>query len=187
MEILTARQDSGRMRILLACLTFAFVLAGTAYGAARTSLELAIKATFLYKFAPFVEWPAAAFETPASAVNICLVGSDPFGATIDQALAGQRVAGRPFALHRLAAPAPRCHIAYIAGDVTFVARALDTVRGAPVLTVTDSVGNAPKGIINFVIVGNHVRFDIDEQAAARNGLTVSSKLLSLARSVRPRA
>ena len=55
----------------------------------------------------------------------------------------------------------------------------------PMLTVTDS--NAPKpGVIAFVVEHNHVRFDIDDAAAARDGLVISSKLLGLARNVKPR-
>jgi hypothetical protein len=174
------------VRILLACLTGAVLLASATVGFAATSLEIAIKATFLYKFGPFVEWPAGAFESPAAAFNLCVVGQDPFGATLDQAVANQKVAGHPIAVHRLAAPAPRCHIAFIGGDEAFVVKALDAMRGSPVLTVTDAGAPNARGIIDFTIVGKHVRFDIDEEAAARNGLTISSKLLSLARSVRPR-
>jgi hypothetical protein len=175
------------VRIRLACLTSAVLLASATVGLAATSLEIAIKATFLYKFAPFVEWPASAFESPAATMNLCVVGQDPFGTTLDQAVANQRVAGHPIAVHRLAAPAARCHIAFIGGSETFVSQSLDAVRGSPVLTVTDAGASSARGIINFAIVGKHVRFDIDEEAAARNGLTISSKLLSLARSVRPRA
>jgi hypothetical protein len=40
-------------------------------------------------------------------------------------------------------------------------------------------------MINFIVADNRVRFEIDEAAARRNGLQISSKLLSLAASVRP--
>jgi hypothetical protein len=162
------------------------LLVGATVCLAATSLEIAVKATFLYKFAPFVQWPAGAFDSPSASINICVVGQDPFGATLDQAIYGQRIAGRPIALYRLAAPGARCHIAFIGGSEQFVAQTLDALRGSPVLTVTDAGAPTARGIINFAIVGRHVRFDIDEEAAARNGLTISSKLLSLARSVRPR-
>jgi hypothetical protein len=57
-----------------------------------------------------------------------------------------------------------------------------------VLTITDSARNArAKGIVHFVLRDNRVRFEIDEQAAAENGLVISSKVLGLAISVRPRA
>ncbi len=63
------------------------------------------------------------------------------------------------------------------------------MKGAPILTVTDSSMRGPgsKGVIDFVIKDNRVRFDIDDQAAAKNGLNISSKLLSLAVAVRPRS
>lgn len=176
------------MRILLSCLTASLLLAVPGYGQARNPLELAVKATYLYKFAPFVEWPAGAFEAPNSPITICVVGTDPFGATLDQAVAQQRIAEHPVQVRRLAVPATGCHIAFIGGNEVFVAQALDAVRGTPMLTVTDAApGPGARGIINFVIDANHVRFEIDDAAAARNRLTVSSKLLRLARSVRPRS
>jgi hypothetical protein len=81
-----------------------------------------------------------------------------------------------------------CDMVYVAGSPAQpVAAALEAVRGTPVLTVTDSERyGGPAGIVNFVVLNNRVRFEIDEDAAAANGLVVSSKLLSLAVAVRPR-
>jgi hypothetical protein len=74
------------------------------------------------------------------------------------------------------------------GDAAAVTAALDAARGKPILTVTDLQANAAvHGMIGFVVENGHVRFDIDDAAAAQSGLTVSSKLLSLARSVKPRS
>lgn len=174
------------MRILLPCLTALLLLAVPGYSQARNPLELAVKATYLYKFAPFVEWPEGAFESPNSPMAICVVGSDPFGVTLDQVVARQRMAEHPIVVRRLAAPATGCHIVFIGGNEAFITQALDAVRGTPVLTVTDAAPGS-RGIINFVIDANHVRFEIDDAAAARNRLLVSSKLLRLARSVRPRS
>ena len=50
--------------------------------------------------------------------------------------------------------------------------------------VTDGA-NAP-GMINFVLKDNRVRFIVDDDAAAQSGLTISSKLLSVALAVKPR-
>jgi len=49
-----------------------------------------------------------------------------------------------------------------------------------VLTVTDGGRGGDVGIIQFVMEDGHVRFDIDEAAARASGLSISSKLLSLA-------
>jgi len=168
--------------------TLVFLLCDLAQGA--PSLEPSIKATFLYKFVPFVEWPADAFDTPTAPVNICVFGNDRVASVVDDAAANQRVEQRPIMVRHLNAVTrdSGCHVLYVTGPNGLAAEeALSTIRGEPVLTVTDSVElpNAP-AIIRFVLQANRVSFDIDEAAAAQNALTVSSKLLSLAHRVRPR-
>jgi YfiR/HmsC-like len=153
------------------------------------SLEYAVKATFLYKFAGFVEWPAAVFESASSPVTICVLGTDPVALLIDHAAAGQQIGERTFMVQHLQtlAGVSSCRILYVATNVP-AAEAQNTMRGMPILTVTDSGGTAAsaRSIVTFVVQDNRVRFDIDDAAAAENGLTISSKLLSLARVVRPR-
>ncbi len=153
------------------------------------SLEYAVKATFVYKFAAFVDWPPAAFGASASPFELCVVGNDPVAQIIDSVAAGQIAGDRPVTVRHLAAVArdSGCHILYVAFNGLPAEEALDAVRSAPVLTITDSVHGGPAhGIISFVVQANRVRFDIDDAAAAESGLSISSKLLSLARAVRPR-
>jgi hypothetical protein len=58
---------------------------------------------------------------------------------------------------------------------------LAQVQGAPVLTVGDTEGFLRAGgVINFVLEGSKVRFLIDQAAAERSGLRISSKLMRLA-------
>ena len=148
----------------------------------QVSLEYAVKAAYLTKFAPFIDWPDGVFENPGSPVTICILGNDPFGPALDKAATSG--GGRPIAIRRLVAndPAERCQIVFT-GDVD---AALDGLRGKPVLTVTDS-GVQARGIISFVMQDNHVRFDIDDAGAETSGLRISSKLLELARSVSRRS
>lgn len=148
------------------------------------SLAAEVKATYLEKFGDFVEWPDAAFAGPSDPIRLCVIGSDPFGAVLDQASHGQRIGAHPLVLVRLdkIERAPPCHILFAAGSSKqSIADVLDKVRGAPVLTITDGAGNsAAHGIINFVVVSDRIRFQIDEAAAMQSGLAISSKLLSLA-------
>ena len=58
----------------------------------RLGIEHAVKATYLYKFAPFVEWPAGAFRFPSDPLVICIVGTDAVGSLVDEAATGQTVA-----------------------------------------------------------------------------------------------
>lgn len=156
-------------------------------------LEHKVKATYLYKFGAFIDWPPSAFKSAGDAINICVAGRDPFDGILDEATEGQRIAERPVVVRRLdiVARDSDCQILYVGGSARqSVGQALDAVRGAGVLTVTDEElgeDSADKaGIVHFVTQDNHVRFDIDDQAATRAGLKISSKLLSLAISFRPR-
>ncbi|MGE4218906.1 MAG: YfiR family protein [Alphaproteobacteria bacterium] len=149
----------------------------------------AIQATYLYKFGPFIEWPMAAFDGPGAPLRLCIVGHDPFGAMAEQAVAGQQIRQRPIEIRRMRTveAGADCHILYAGGsEVQPVYAILDTVRGLPVLTVTSDAPPSVSGIVNFVVRDGRVRFEIDDQAAAENGLAISSKVLSLALRVRPR-
>ncbi|CAN5630859.1 hypothetical protein BH10PSE5_BH10PSE5_25710 [soil metagenome] len=171
---------------LLSAAVLCFAPLGGAWAA--DTLEAPVKATYLYKFVPFVEWPAAAFASPSQPVILCILGGDPFGEVLDQAVRGQKVGARPILVHRLARTekATGCHILYLSAPrAPAAAEALQSAHGAPVLTVTDGPG-AAGGIVSFVLRDNRVRFMIDPDAAAANGLTISSKLLSLALDVRAR-
>ncbi len=187
----TAITTGGRGRGLAAALAVAVaVVLALPARAQEASLEYAVKAQFLYKLGPFIDWPAQAFVDATGPVNLCIAGPDPFGAALDRAISGQHIGDRPIALTRLAAPARglACHILFIGSDPRATAAVIALVRGTPVLTVTDGIRDpAAKGIINFVIQANRVRFEIDDLAAAENGLDISSKVLSLAVSVRPRS
>jgi hypothetical protein len=157
-------------------------LAGVA--SADISLEYAIRAAYLAKFVPFIDWPDSAFATPGTPITICLLGGDPFGAALDRAAASV-TGGRPLQVRRLASPelASACQILYLANDEA--AASLPAGLGdRPVLTVSEAGG---AGMIAFVVDGNHVRFDIDNDAAQHSGIHISSKLLSLAHLVRHKA
>jgi hypothetical protein len=147
---------------------------------AQTSLEYQVKAAYLTKFAPFIEWPDGVFASASAPVTICILGADPFDGTIDRT-AGSDGTGRPLAIRRIASAeaANGCQIVY---SQDAEVGTLATMTGKPVVTVTES-GPSAHGIISFVMVDNHVRFDIDDDAAARNGIRISSKLLELAHSV----
>jgi hypothetical protein len=163
---------------------WAAVLAHPAPAAGADVLRYAVEAAYLSKFGAFFEWPAGAFASPSSAVNLCVAGADPFGASLDATAAGQQIGGRPIVVRHLAA-VPRgadCHILFVGGaDPRAIAQVLNTVRGAGVVTVTDAASSgATPSIIRFVVRDDRVRFVIASRPASLNGIVISSKLLSLA-------
>ena len=153
--------------------------------------EDSVKAAYLTKFDPFVEWPPVHRPPAGGPVVLCVAGDDPLGRDLDQIATGAGAAGRTITVRRMATleAADGCHILYAAGTARqSAADMLRAVGAAPVLTVTDaSRGGAGQGIIHFVVKDNRVRFHVDDEAAARQGIVLSSKLLSLAVSVKPRS
>jgi hypothetical protein len=64
------------------------------------------------------------------------------------------------------------------------AHIFSTLNGSCILTVGEMTQFAARGgIIQFSMEDQHVRFDINLEAASRAGLKISSKLLALAQIV----
>ncbi|QUD86084.1 YfiR family protein [Phenylobacterium montanum] len=172
-----------RRAVAIIATALAAAVGGLPAAAQGDTLEYAVKAAYLYKFTPFVDWPAAAFAGPSSPFYVCVLGDDPFGPTLDQAVAGHQVGDHPVRVRRLqtAQDVTECHILYIgptrgqAGEA-----ALNRLRGAPVLTVTEASSGLSGQIVQFVVHGGHVRFTIDAAAASAAHVAISAKLLSLA-------
>jgi hypothetical protein len=165
-------------------------LASTNAAAADQSLEYGVKAAFLAKFGLFVEWPETTFSSPNQSFLLCVLGDDPFGSAFDKISGQQAVKGRRIEVRRLKTVSKdnNCQILYVAtSEAPRVGQILESLRGSSTLTVTDGrSATEPAGMINFVIKDDRVRFDIDEEMAAQNGLFISSTLLGLAVNVKRR-
>jgi hypothetical protein len=143
-------------------------------------LEDAVKAAYIYKFAPFVAWPAPL--PPGAPFVICTLGSDRVSALLPQVTEGQRIDERPIRIRVLAeSESPGdCRILYVAAPAA-AGPMLDSLQGKPVLTVASPAD--AHVIVRLVTVSQHVAFDIDAKLASEDGLGISSKLLGLARNV----
>lgn len=163
----------------------ASLFAQPASAARQSSVELAVKATFLTKFTSYVDWPPRSLPAGAPII-ICVIGADPFGSALEQAVSGQSSGGHPLILRRYdaARDVDKCHIAYLGGSSRDISSALASAASNPVVTVTDSRNANVNGMIHFQLVGNSVKFDIDTYKSSRAGVGISSKLLGLARKVR---
>lgn len=146
--------------------------------------EYQVKAAFLLNFTKFVEWPATESAEGHSSFAVCILGEDPFGKALDEIIEGETVNDRKVVVRRVdAEPLGSCQVLFVSKSVTQVAHVLATV-GSGVLTVGEGEGFVRDGgIIAFVIENRRVRFDINQRAAQHAGLILSSRLLSVARSV----
>lgn len=155
---------------------------------AEPSLEMQAKATFLYRFADFIYWPADLFPNHRSPVRLCIVGEDPFGPHLDRVIDNHTAAGRTLAVHRIheIGPGSGCHVAYLnETSAREIAHTLAAIDGEPVLTITDAaLQDETPGVIHLEAVDGQIRFHIDEARADRGGLEIDSRLMGVAQSVR---
>ena len=186
--LLRARAPACLLALLLACAACEASTQPRRHTQPDVSLEYAVKATYLYKLAPFVNWPPTTFVSPDEPFRICVAGQDPFDDYLQRAVAGRSLGTHPFEVRRLETLTSdtQCQIVFISHlSSQSLQQALDAVSGKPVLTVVDSTEpHQGGGIVQFVIDRGRVRFVIDTGAAARNHISISSKLLNLALAVR---
>ncbi len=146
--------------------------------------EYQLKAAFLYNFAKFVEWPPEAFPDPATPFTIGIIGQDPFSGDLERTVKAKTARGHPFAIKQIKSLSElkTCQILFVcASERKRLPDILTALGDASVLTVSELERFMQSGgMINFLMEGHKVRFEINDAAARRVGLRISSKLLSLA-------
>jgi len=145
--------------------------------------EYEVKAAFLYNFVKFVEWPDAKKTRAGRIINICILGQDPFGDALDF-IQNETVQGLRLVVKRVARQhTGDCQVLFISNsEREDIRHILGLVKALNVLTVGDTEGFAQKGvIINFYIEEGKVRFEINLNALKRSELSISSKVMHLAR------
>ena len=143
--------------------------------------ESQVKAAFLYKFTGYVEWPEGAFASADAPLNIGVIGADALAAELEQVVAGRKANDRPVLVRRLK---PEDSLKGL--QIVFIGQSTPPhLRPWPgLLVVTESEGALAQGsVINFVLVERRVRFEISLDAAEKNGLRLSSRLLAVAEKV----
>ena len=145
--------------------------------------EYQLKAVYLYNFAKFVEWPPESFQEPNAPFVIGVIGDDPFGPYLEDAVRNKTIGPHSFVVRhvRLIADARKCHILFISNsERRRLTDLLNGIRGIPVLTVSDLDRFLESGgMIRFYMEGKKVRFQINNGAAKHADLKISSKLLQL--------
>lgn len=146
--------------------------------------EYVLKASFLYNFAQFTTWPTR----PDNLLHLCVLGPDPFGAALDS-IDGKEVGTSRLLIHRtrsVETALRTCQIIFVTDSEVedFVARPnVDSLRNG-VLSIAERDGAARAGIvIGLTLEERRLGFEFNQQAAERSGVTISSKLLRLARKV----
>lgn len=173
-------------RIWVVLLGLIFIGITSTTRADSVSKEYQLKAAFLYNFTKFVEWPPERFADDTSPIVIAVLGKNPFGDEITNLVKNRSVNGRSIIVRFIASDAEisSAHIVFItAGEESRVNESLFAPPG--VLTVGESSEfMARGGMIRFTLIGEKVRFEINQASSERAGLKISGQLLKLATAVR---
>jgi hypothetical protein len=158
-----------------------------AFADAQALSEYQVKAAYLYSFTKFVEWPEGTFANASDPIRLCVLNDKPFHAQLNQIAGNKQIAGHPVVVVLItdSRQSRGCQELFIgASESQQTSQILDSVRGASVLTVGETDTFVEQGgIINFVVPGDHVQFQVNQKAATQAGLHMSSQLLSVAKRV----
>jgi 2-phospho-L-lactate transferase/gluconeogenesis factor (CofD/UPF0052 family) len=149
--------------------------------AADAPTENQVQAVFLYNFSRFVEWPAQTFAAATDPFVIGILGSDPFGARLDEAVRNEDINGHPLTVRRFrsVAEVDNCQILFVdRSELARLGQILAALDHRSTLTVSQADGTAQRGVmIQFATENNRIRLRINVESARASGLTISSKLL----------
>jgi hypothetical protein len=179
MGLLNAQPNSRLLRgLLLMLLTWSTLLS------AGVVTDNQVEALFLFNFAHFVAWPAAAAGDSAGPFAIGVLGNEQIGSRLDETVRGESLDGRPLTVlhfHRIEDMA-NCQILFIdSSQAPQLHRIVATLNNRSTLTVSDIPASADQGVmIQFVEENNRIRLRVNVEAARAAGLTLSSKLLRAA-------
>jgi len=168
-------------------------------GGATEVGEYELKTAYLYNFALFTTWPQTWAPEAGKTMAVCTIGDDQFGTAIEQ-LHGRVIRGKRIVVRRDIAldQASTCHMLYIAeSEQGKLAAILEALRGTSVLTVSEApadsskpavaggpaASNPSRCVITLFLEDKRLMFEVDSAAARQAGLSMSSRLLYLARHV----
>jgi hypothetical protein len=186
MAVLTDRQPGSCAihRLLVAVMVALPLSVANAQGYNETE----VKAAFLYHFTSYIEYPSGAFAGNSTPFVIGVLGKSGITDALQQAVKGKSVRGRAIVVKQVSIGQEllECHILFVPdAEAKSLPRILEILGDAPVLLVGESENFAAKGgMVGFFVEQKRVRFEVNLEAARRAHLTISSKLLSLARIVR---
>lgn len=140
-----------------------------------------IKATFLYNFTKYIEWPE---EYKQGNFIIGVMGNNTLYNDLSTFFSTKTLGTQKYEVKYFskAADITRCHMIFIPADYSgSVNEVITKVKGKSTLIVTDKTGMAKQGAaINFVSIDNKQKFELNKSNVEKYDLKVSSSLVNLA-------
>lgn len=140
-----------------------------------------IKATFLYNFTKYIEWPG---DYKQGNFVIGVMGNSTLYNDLNTFFSSKTLGTQKYEvkLFSKASEVSRCHLIYIPADYAGnMNEIISKLKGKSTLIVTDKAGMAKQGAaINFVSIDNKQKFELNKSNVEKYDLKVSSSLINLA-------
>ena len=176
--------SASRARNIFLLLSISLLSARCTFAQKASADEYEIRAAMLFNLTRFIDWPAWKLDATHPEFDVCLLGANPIGTSIDALMQGKTVQNKPVVVKHLTSidNATACHILYeSAGARKGVAHASGELEKSAVLTISEKANSDnPAQVMGLPTSDDHVHIEVNLGAAQRSGLTISSRLLHLA-------
>ena len=136
---------------------------------------------FIFSFTRYIQWPSA---YNGGEFEIIVLGDSPIVEELKAMAQAKKVGDRNIKVTRINSPAEirKCNILFVpAAQSAQINEILTKVTAQSILVVTEEPGLGAKGSnVNFIIRDGKLAFELNQDAASRQGLKVSTELSRLA-------
>jgi hypothetical protein len=165
-------------KIIITVILLFIALPGVLF--AQTSIPRA-QAMFIYNFSRLIEWPAN-YKTGSFVIGI--FGASSVANELTSYTAGKKVGTQTIAVQELKSidEISKCHILFVPFSHTKqLGQIVAKIDNMSTLLITEKSGAIDMGsAINFLIIGDKLKFEVKQTNASRYGIKVSSKLQEMA-------
>jgi hypothetical protein len=169
----------------LALVTAIFFLTGMRPSLAQQPMDYAVQANIIYRFTKYIEWPES---KRTGDFIIGVVGDSPLTEQLQSFIINKTANSRKIVVKKFSSSAEifNCQILFISDDESDHVKTIAArTAGDPILLVSESDGQALRGAcINFIIVSDHLKLEINKNNIEQRNLNIASELLQLGKLVR---
>lgn len=147
---------------------------------AQQDLSYALHANIIYRFTKYIEWPD--YQSSGDFL-IGVVGDTPLYDELQEFIANKTVGYKRIVAKKMSAGANsfNCHILFVSEDKSkSLKKIAEVTKGSPTLIVSEAGAKTLQGsCINFVIVNDRLKLEINKKNIEERNLNIASELLRL--------
>ncbi|MEP7376755.1 MAG: YfiR family protein [Chitinophagaceae bacterium] len=166
-------------------LLFIFLVQAFSPAEAQHESDYAVHANIIYHFTKYIDWPD---NKKSGDFIIGIIGDTPLFDELTKNVVNKTVGYQRIVIKKISVSdaLSNCHILFIADEESgSMKKIVSRTEGAPVLLVTETEGLAQKGgCINFCIVSDHLKLEINKNNIVERDLGIASELLQLGKIVK---